>query len=316
MLNTGTLKVDLPSDREVRLTRVFKAPRALVYDCLTKPELVKRWFGPHGHHLSVCDIDLREGGGFRYVVDTPDGRKLGMHGIYHRLTPPDGLVHSESFDDFPGEAQVTTTLTEENGVTTLTATVMAPSKEARDGMVATGMEHGAAESYDRMADLLKEQVGFSSHGLDIPQILDLPAFKVARIHVTTPASEIMTAMNQGLGELRATLADQGVEPTGPWFTHHLKIPDQTFDFEICLPVSVEVEPRGRVAMGEIRAARTARTTYHGDYAGLGDAWGEFMQWINSQNVAAAPDLWEVYAVGPEASANPNAWQTQLNRPLL
>ncbi len=151
---------------------------------------------------------------------------------------------------------------------------------------------------------------------DTPEILDLPAFTVARIHITTPASEIRSAMQAGLAELRRALADQGVEPTGPWFTHHLKVPDQTFDFEICLPVSVNVKPQDRVVMSEIRAARTARTTYHGDYGGLGDAWGQFMQWISSQGVTAAPDLWEVYSVGPDASPDPADWQTQLNRPLL
>ncbi len=152
--------------------------------------------------------------------------------------------------------------------------------------------------------------------LDPPQIVDVPAFKVARIHITTPASEIRPAMHAGLKALRGALADQGIDPTGPWFTHHLKVPDQTFDFEICLPVSVDVKPEGRVVMGEIRAARTARTTYHGDYANLGDAWGQFMQWINSRGAAVAPDLWEVYAVGPDASPDPADWRTELNRPLL
>jgi uncharacterized protein YndB with AHSA1/START domain/effector-binding domain-containing protein len=316
MLNTGTLKVGLPSDREIRFTRVFAAPRALVYDCLTRPELVRRWFGPHGYGLSVCDIDLREGGTFRYVIDKPDGGKVGMRGTYHQLNEPDGLVHSESFDDFPGEALATTVLTEENGKTTLTVTVLAPSQAARDGMLKTGMEHGAAESYDRMAELLDEQVKALPPRLDPPRILDLPAFRVARIPIVTPAGQIMVAMNEGLRELKGTLAAQGIEPTGPWFTHHLKVPDGTFDFEICLPVAVEVKPEGRVEMGEIRAARTARTTYRGDYGGLGDAWGRFMGWIEAQGVTPAPDLWEVYAVGPEASPNPGDWQTQLNRPLI
>lgn len=152
--------------------------------------------------------------------------------------------------------------------------------------------------------------------LDTPQILDLPAFAVARVHVTTPASEIRSAMQAGLRELRDTLAAQGIEPTGPWFTHHLKMPDQTFDFEICLPVSVNVKPERRVVMGEIRAARTARTTYCGDYGQLGEAWGRFMQWIAAQGVTPATDLWEVYVSGPDASADPADWRTQLNRPLL
>ncbi len=159
-----------------------------------------------------------------------------------------------------------------------------------------------------MTDALKD--------LDAPQILDLPAFAVARIHITTPASEIRPAMQAGLSELRETLARQNIEPTGPWFTHHLKVPDQTFDFEICLPVSVDVKHEGRVAMGEIRAARTARTTYRGNYGQLGEAWGRFMHWIGTQDATPAPDLWEVYVSGPDASPNPADWQTQLNRPLL
>lgn len=158
MKNLGTLKVTLPSDREVRLTRVFDAPRAMVYDALTNPALLKRWFGPHGFSLPVCEVDLRVGGSWRYVLEGPDGKTMGMGGKYLALTPPDGLVHTEAFDDFPGEARVTTVLTEENGKTTLVVTSLAASKEIRDAVVASGMEHGAAETYDRLAELLTLQL--------------------------------------------------------------------------------------------------------------------------------------------------------------
>jgi len=157
MKNTGTLKVTLPSDREVRLTRVFDAPRTMVYDALTKPELIERWFGPRGFSLQLCEVDLRVGGRWRYVLRAPDGTTMGMGGKYLELTPPDGLVHTEAFDDFPGEARVTTVLTEEHGKTTLVVTSLAPSKEIRDAVVASGMEHGAAETYDRLAELLAQQ---------------------------------------------------------------------------------------------------------------------------------------------------------------
>ncbi len=317
MLNTGTLTVGLPSDREVRFTRVFAAPPELVYACLTKPELVRRWYGPHGYNLSVCDIDLREGGSFRYVLDKPDGAKVGLSGTYIRLDPPHSYEHSERFDDFPVEARATTRLDQQaDGKTILTQTVEAPSKEARDAMLGTGMEHGAAESFDRMAQLLDEQVKARSLNIDPPQIIDAPAVKVARIHVTTPASQIMVAMNEGLRELRATLKQQEIEPSGAWLTHHFRQPNETFDFEICFPVAVDVQPEGRVEMGEIPAQRTARTTYHGDYGRLGEAWGQFMTWVKAQGVPYAEDLWEVYAVGLESSPNPADWQTQLNRPLL
>jgi uncharacterized protein YndB with AHSA1/START domain len=159
MKNTGTLKVTTPTDREVVLTRVFDAPRRMVYDALTKPELLKRWFGPRGFHLVVCEVDLRVGGGFRFVLRMPNGKDMGMRGVYKELQPPDRSVHLESFDDFPGEpAVVTTILTEQDGKTTLTATVLSPSREVRDAVLASGMEHGAAESYDKLAELLAEEL--------------------------------------------------------------------------------------------------------------------------------------------------------------
>lgn len=154
MKNTGTLKVSLPSDREILLTRVFNAPRQLVYDAFSKPEILKRWFGPRGYSLVTCDVDLRVGGGFRFVLRGPDGRDMGMRGTYKELTPPDRTVHMESFDDFPGEAQVTAVFTEQDGRTTLNATILYPSKEVRDAVIQSGMEHGAAESYDKLAELL------------------------------------------------------------------------------------------------------------------------------------------------------------------
>ena len=157
MKNTGTLQVTTPSDREVLLTRVFDAPRELVFDAFSKPELMKRWFGPRGFNLVVCNIDLRVGGGFRFVLRGPDGKDMGMRGVYKEIARPERTVHMESFDDYPGESQVTAVFTEENGKTTLNATVQYPSKEVRDIVLQTGMEHGAAESYDRLAELLAEK---------------------------------------------------------------------------------------------------------------------------------------------------------------
>src|SRR4051795_11013350 len=113
MQNTGSLKVTTPTDREIVLTRVFDAPRHLVWDAFTRPELLKRWFGPRGWSLVVCEVDLRVGGGFRFVMRGPDGKDMGMRGVYKELAPLERSVHVESFDDFPGEAQVTAVFTEE-----------------------------------------------------------------------------------------------------------------------------------------------------------------------------------------------------------
>jgi len=154
MKNTGTLSVNLPSDHEIALTRVFKAPRHLVYDAFSKPEVLKRWFGPRGWSLVTCDIDARVGGSFRFVLRSPDGRELGMRGTYRELSPPTRSVHTESFDDYPGESQVTSVFTEHDGYTTLVATILYPTKEVRDAVIKTGMEQGAAESYDKLEEIL------------------------------------------------------------------------------------------------------------------------------------------------------------------
>jgi uncharacterized protein YndB with AHSA1/START domain len=154
MKNTGTLKVTTPTDREVVLTRVFDAPRRLVFDAFSKPELLKRWFGPRGWSLVVCEVDFRVDGGFRFVLRGPDGKDMGMRGTYREIMPPERSVHMESFDDYPGESQVTAVFVEQGGKTTLTATVLYSSKEVRDAVIKSGMEHGAAETYDRLAELL------------------------------------------------------------------------------------------------------------------------------------------------------------------
>lgn len=164
MQNTGTLKVTTPTEREIVLTRVFNAPRHLVFEAFSKPELLKRWFGPRGWSLVVCEVDFRVGGGFRFVLRGPDGKDMGMRGVYHEIVPPERSVHMESFDDYPGDSQVTAVFVEHAGKTTLTASVLYPSKEVRDIVLKSGMEHGAAESYDRLAELLAsaEEAGSST----------------------------------------------------------------------------------------------------------------------------------------------------------
>ncbi len=157
MNNTGTLKVTTPTDREIAMTRVFDAPRSLVFDALTKPELLKRWFfGPPGWSLVVCEIDLRVGGAYRFVWRRADGTEMGMGGVYREIVPPERFVGTESFDDpwYPGEALGTTVLVEQDGKTTLTLTVRYESREARDAVLKTPMEQGVAAGYDRLAELL------------------------------------------------------------------------------------------------------------------------------------------------------------------
>jgi uncharacterized protein YndB with AHSA1/START domain len=162
MTNTGTskatLQVTTPSDREIVMTRVFEAPRRLVFDTFTKPELVKQWLlGPPGWSMPVCEIDLKVGGTYRYVWrQNSDGREMGVRGTFREIVPPERIVHTERFDEawYPGEALITTTLTEQGGKTTLTLTILYESREARDAALKTGMAKGVAMSYDRLAELL------------------------------------------------------------------------------------------------------------------------------------------------------------------
>jgi uncharacterized protein YndB with AHSA1/START domain len=154
MKNTGTVKVTTPTEREIVMTRVFDAPRRLVFDAMSKPELFKRWFGPRGWSLEVCEIDLKVGGVWRSLLRGPGGTHMGMSGVYKEILPPERLVSTESFDDYPGESLNTLTLSEKDGKTTFTIRILYQSQEIRDAVIKSGMEHGAAECYDKLAELL------------------------------------------------------------------------------------------------------------------------------------------------------------------
>jgi uncharacterized protein YndB with AHSA1/START domain len=152
---TETLHIATPTDREVVLTRVFDAPRNLVFDASTKPELLKRWLIAPGRTLEICDLDLRVGGAFRFVWRGPGKADVGMYGTYHEVTPPERFVRTEAWEDWDaGETLVTTELIEQNGQTTLTSRVLFPSQEVRDAVLKAGLKHGAAEGFDKLAEYL------------------------------------------------------------------------------------------------------------------------------------------------------------------
>ena len=153
-----TLKLTTPSDREIAMTRVFDAPRQLVFDAHTKPDLVRQWLlGPPGWSMPVCEMDVRVGGMYRWVWrhDT-NGTEMGMGGVYREIVAPERLVTTERFDEawYPGEALNTLVLIEQGGRTTLTQTMRYESRDARDAVIKSNMEKGVAASYDRLADLL------------------------------------------------------------------------------------------------------------------------------------------------------------------
>ncbi len=159
--NSARLILTTPSDREIVMTRVFNAPRRLVWAAWTKPEYLARWFGADGWTVPVCEIDLRPGGTYRYVMRSSDGREVTMRGVYRDVVAPERLVTTEVFEGFtevgyrPEDQTVSTAvLTERDGKTTWTATIVYPSKEIRDGALATPMEEGMNGSFDRLDAIL------------------------------------------------------------------------------------------------------------------------------------------------------------------
>ncbi len=157
--STHRLEVTTPADDSIVMTRLFGAPRTLVFEAFTQPELIRRWLlGPDGWSMPVCEVDLKPGGAYHYVwrSDDDESKQFGVSGVYREIVPGERTVHLEKFDDawYPGEAEVTTTFVEESGTTTVTMTIRYESREIRDMALESGMERGVAISYDRLAAIL------------------------------------------------------------------------------------------------------------------------------------------------------------------
>ena len=159
MKPSETFKIEPSGEREIIMTRVFDAPRDLVFDTLTKPEFVQQWLlGPPGWSMPVCQIDLRVGGAYRYVWRNEDGREMGMGGKFIDVVRPERIVHTERFDEawYSGESLNTWVLTERAGRTTLAVTMRYETRATRDEVLDSGMERGVATSYDRLDKILQE----------------------------------------------------------------------------------------------------------------------------------------------------------------
>jgi uncharacterized protein YndB with AHSA1/START domain len=150
----GSATINLPSEREIVITRQFNAPAALLFRAVTTPELVKRWWGFETSEWLVCEIDLQVGGQWRYLTREAKGFEVGFHGEYLELNAPHRLVSTEVFEGFPGAGSVNTvTFVEQNGVTTMTTTVLHESQEHRNMHIESGMEGGMQVSYNRLEDV-------------------------------------------------------------------------------------------------------------------------------------------------------------------
>lgn len=157
MTRTLGTRVAARGDLEIVMTREFDAPRELVYEALTKPALLKQWFGVrNGWTLELCEIDLTVGGKYRYGWKSAKGKPMAMGGVFKEVVPNVRTVATERFDDpwYEGEAITTVELTERDGVTTLTTTMLCENKATRDAVLASPMETGLEESYVMLDKLL------------------------------------------------------------------------------------------------------------------------------------------------------------------
>ena len=170
------LHVTLPSDREIRLTREFQAPRELVFEAFSKPEHMARWWGQAGSTLAQCDMDFRPGGAWRFVERDAAGNEWGFRGEIREIVPPERIVQTFEFDGMPGHVSVETMVLEDlGGRTRLTVTSAFASVEDRDGMLQSGMETGASESYDRLEAYLRSMsAGVADREIVISRVLEAP----------------------------------------------------------------------------------------------------------------------------------------------
>lgn len=160
-VNSETFTVTTPADDEIRMTRLFDAPRHLVFEAMSQPEHIRQWWGNlgEGYSVPVCEVDLRVGGKWKFVNRHPKGDAV-FYGEYREVAPPDRVVFTEIYAPFPDAPSVVTAVfTEEQGKTRLTATVRYPSREVRDMVLQTGMEKGAAISYDRLEEVAARLAG-------------------------------------------------------------------------------------------------------------------------------------------------------------
>jgi uncharacterized protein YndB with AHSA1/START domain len=151
----GKITLSIPSNLEIVMTRVFNAPRRLVFEANSKPEHIQRWWGQRGSTMISCEIDFRPGGRWRFVTREPDGSENAFRGEFREIVEPEKIVQTFEWEGMPGHISVDTlTLVEQDGKTTVTSTSVFDSVEDRDGMLQSGMEQGANESYDRLEEHL------------------------------------------------------------------------------------------------------------------------------------------------------------------
>jgi uncharacterized protein YndB with AHSA1/START domain len=148
-VSSGTAKLTLPTDEQIRVVREFDAPKHLVFKAFTEPEFVRRWWHTGRGEMTVCEIDLRVGGAWRYAMITPEGQEVAFHGEYREIVPDERIVHTEIYEAMPGEGVLNTvTFSEVDGRTTIDVLIDCPDKATRDGIIDSGMEDGLQDALD------------------------------------------------------------------------------------------------------------------------------------------------------------------------
>lgn len=159
MITSGSARLTLPSATEISITREFAAPKHLVYKAVTTPELVRRWWNAKRGAVTTAEIDLREGGKWRYAMVTPDGFELAFHGEYREIVSNERIVSTEVFEGAPDAENNATlntmTLNDDDGRTTLTVLIQCPSAEVRDMIIESGMEAGMQDAYDLLEEVAR-----------------------------------------------------------------------------------------------------------------------------------------------------------------
>lgn len=151
--------------------------------------------------------------------------------------------------------------------------------------------------------------------IDTPSLLTTPEQQTAVIRLIIPREQMREVMGPSLGEVMGTIAAQGAELAGPWFTRHFRFDPKTFDFEVGAPVKTPVTSAGRVVASTLPAVKVARALYRGGYEGLSTAWPQLDAWIKEQGLLPAEWLWETYLTDPSKGGDPSTWVTELTRPL-
>jgi uncharacterized protein YndB with AHSA1/START domain len=298
-------QIAVSGDRDIIMSRGFDAPPALVFDAFTRPELVRRWLlGPDGWTMPVCEIDLRAGGGYRYVWHQ-DGRKdFGVSGEFREIVRPRRIVHTERFepDWHGGEALVTTIFEAAGAGTVARMTIRYATPEARDMALQSGMEKGVTRSYERLDGLLPA----SMPGQPGYTIVDVPRQFTAVVKVEVAFADLPSAQRAARAKIAAVLPRLGL--AGPSVTLSRAPKGGRIYMEPGVIVDRAFTPMDGVEPSELPAGRVVRYLLTGSFEQLPNAWPALMHWCSGQGLQLEGRFWEIY--GPLAS-DPAAQQTTL-----